>query len=555
VKKKDSERRCFTRYKKKSPARVIKEKEPHQVEIFDYSLNGVGLILEGSLPINRGDVVRINNDDLSLNATCEVKWLSKTSSGFKIGLHRLDEMKGFLKDYRLSDIFIGLQRSLKTGILSVTSGTAEKRIYIKNGDLIFAGSNQNEDRLGDILLREGLITQEHFDLSSKLIPTTGKRQGAILVEMGAVTPKQLFDGVKRQVTEIILSLFSFENGEFIFQERLLPTEEVITLKLSAGNLIYQGVKRLTCIEQVREYLDLPPETALAFSEDPLNLYQDISFDEDDKRIISFIDGRRPLKDIISLSGLYEPKVRRSLSALLSTTVIEVMAGKEVEITVTPEDVISKPADEPGIVEEIGKMFHQFRGLTYYALLGVEEYASGAEIRSAFYRLAKEYHPDRHFYLGEDIKGKLHEIFTHITNAYTVLSSPEKREEYNRSLSQGQTTDTGTGLARQKFDEGRGEYAKGNFENAVRWFAEAAYLDHSVAAYHLFYGLALARLQKLKEAERAMTKAHRLDPRNDEILAELGHLYHALGFPLRAQRSFKKALELNSENQRAREGLT
>jgi len=44
---------------------------------------------------------------------------------------------------------------------------------------------------------------------------TGKKQGAILVELGYLSPKDLFWGVKFQVHEIILSLFRWGTGEFV----------------------------------------------------------------------------------------------------------------------------------------------------------------------------------------------------------------------------------------------------------------------------------------------------------------------------------------------------
>ena len=51
--------------------------------------------------------------------------------------------------------------------------------------MVFASSNLPNDRLGEILLREGKITVEEYEASIKAI-TKGKRQGKVLVEMGAL---------------------------------------------------------------------------------------------------------------------------------------------------------------------------------------------------------------------------------------------------------------------------------------------------------------------------------------------------------------------------------
>src|SRR5262245_43967282 len=152
-------------------------------------------------------------------------------------------LKGQLVDLPLPDILQQLRVSGGTGILSLVSGSARKAIYIRDGRVVFAASNLPNDRLGELLLREGKITVEEYEASIKAI-SKGKRQGKALVEMGALSPKDLWEGVQFQVREIIYPMFQWEDGQFHFEQSQAPEKERITVDLDIVDLTLAGLRRV-----------------------------------------------------------------------------------------------------------------------------------------------------------------------------------------------------------------------------------------------------------------------------------------------------------------------
>src|SRR5512136_1945232 len=127
-------------------------------------------------------------------------------------------LSGEVKNLTVPHLFLSLRAGKKTGIAVFEHGEAVKKVYFKDGYVLFASSNLDDDRLGECLLRVGAINQAQYDVSVGLIKKTNKKQGAILLELGILSSKDLVASVQLQVAQIILSLFSWRQGSYRFDE-------------------------------------------------------------------------------------------------------------------------------------------------------------------------------------------------------------------------------------------------------------------------------------------------------------------------------------------------
>ncbi|CAD5224297.1 unnamed protein product [Bursaphelenchus xylophilus] len=102
-----------------------------------------------------------------------------------------------------------------------------------------------------------------------------------------------------------------------------------------------------------------------------------------------------------------------------------------------------------------------RPVNHYEALGVKATATSAEIKSAFYELSKQYHPD----LNPDDKDKAAEQFQKVAAAYEILGNETKRKEYDRNFGQPRRTRA------NPYDHSEARRRRGNFHQSSAEFRD------------------------------------------------------------------------------------
>lgn len=482
----------------------------------------------------------------------------------------LPPLSGNVSDLILPRLLMSLYRQRATGELVLRTPEMEKKVFFKKGQAIFASSTVPDDRLGEMLVKAGKINMEQYDRSVELLKKTGKRQGAILVESGFISPKDLFWGVKYQVREIIYSLFALDRGVYEFAEG--PTSnEIITLRMSMGNLIYEGVKRMEDWTRIRR--ELPPAGAcLKLSDDPVSLFQEVEFSQKDRKILSLVDGVRTIKKVIEDSWLNSFE---AMKILYTMWVIGIVTEKKVpEEGVPVEEIfVEKPEADETLLRRINELYGKIGASGPEEVLGVGAGAGLEEIKKSYFRLAREFHPDRLFDSDDQaLKDKLSAVFDAVTDAYNALKEEVvlRREEEEDIFFKGlldedagpagaQQTGPETGrapaLAEQKYRQGIAALKENDASGAAAALREAVKLAPGNSEYWSALALALSRTKGgFREAEYALRGAINLRPGKAEYYANLGLLYLSAKRTAEAKNQFKKALLLDPANLKARKAL-
>ena len=214
-------KRRFKRYPLTSECFIAFEGKSFRGSSTDYSLEGIGFSVDGSPPFVTGSNIRISIETLNLDDEGIITWSRKSGNHVRGG-YRRKSISGRLKDFPVADILIDLQRSARNGILVFSNGPVTKKIYIRTGDIVYATSNTAEDGLIETVLRAGKITSDQSRQLHDISQTKAKTHAAMLVELGYLKPEDIIWSVKKQVEEIIFSIFRWEDGSFAFFESPRP---------------------------------------------------------------------------------------------------------------------------------------------------------------------------------------------------------------------------------------------------------------------------------------------------------------------------------------------
>lgn len=156
-------------------------------------------------------------------------------------------LEGTLKDFSLADIFqlIGLQR--KTGVLTLRSPEDVVTVSFLEGRVVGADSlnKRLEDRLGQVLLKTGAVSQTELEAALRTQMETLERLGHILLRHSIISKEELRAALEKQILQIIFRVFRWQNGDYHFsQETSVDYDAELVAPMSAESILMEGARML-----------------------------------------------------------------------------------------------------------------------------------------------------------------------------------------------------------------------------------------------------------------------------------------------------------------------
>jgi len=261
------------------------------------------------------------------------------------------DIKGTINEANVSNIFYSIYSQKETGVLYVKNKRILKTIYFNQGNIAFAISNQNEDRLGEVLLKEGMISLDQYYESSARI-SKSKKQGAILVDMKAIAADDLIKAVTFQVKSILYSVFNFRQGQYIFKLKPgLQGDNIIMLHISIPNTILEALRRISswqCVETALFQFPMLMRRVFGYGK----LIKNMELTSQEYAVLQAVEAPMSVEDICQKSDLPDYDVCHIIWRLLSVALLERIPSTKLR----KDDITNQFPYTYGLVQKYNEFF-------------------------------------------------------------------------------------------------------------------------------------------------------------------------------------------------------
>jgi tetratricopeptide (TPR) repeat protein len=499
----------------------------------------------------------------------------------------MDLTHGSLAYVNVADLAVEVHLAARTGILRLSQAGIKKSIYFKSGRIVFVHSSVKHERLGEVLLRLGKITEDEFNQVSTELEE-GRRLGQLLLQKGILSASEITQAVNYQLQQILYSVFNWDSGDYEFIDRERPVFEDIMVEVSTPALVIDGIRNITSLLVLERGIGTDDDRVVSQGPATRRLPR-TNLDFSEETILAGVDGKTTIRQLRSITRLPPHEFGRALYCLLISGMVNVEGLQELT---NADAVVSKeqpplntrpmsPGEYPPgnpvqatrlkthneaeLRELIQATQQRFKDATDEEVLNVLPDFSSDEIQKAYNNLTSIFHPPYFsFERFRDLKDPLKEIIDRMAEAYHNLMQREAAlhplefgiPESSESLSDD---DTVVNTMENKITpENQDSMVPGglltNVDEDLETLEEE--VDHDPANTILLRALGkmLQTSGKAIDAEKHLLRALEIEPKSVENHFALVDFYQSQGLKFKAFKHLNIILQLDPKNQRALDTL-
>lgn len=233
-------------------------------------------------------------------------------------------LKGNLRDFTITQLLNLINLARKTGTLSI-EGTQDKvRVSFREGKLAYSTTSKDDDHLAAVLYRAKKITPaQHKMIRTRAGKMNDKELGLLLVNANYITQEDILASLRAEFIGIVNRLFTWAEGRFSFENKVLPPDDKILLRIPLENIIIEGSRQLREWEQLQD--EIPSlDIALKFTDRPGTKLQNVNLSVEEWRVAKFINPKNSIRQIATTTKMTDLEIRRIVYALLQAGLIEMV---------------------------------------------------------------------------------------------------------------------------------------------------------------------------------------------------------------------------------------
>jgi hypothetical protein len=152
-------------------------------------------------------------------------------------------IQGNLSTMSVPELLMWISQGRKTGTLEIRTGKATEKVAFEEGTLTYSSSSDRTRTLGRLLIEKGIVTEEMHEKARRLRKNDVGVAKALL-ELQLLSETEILRFLRKKAERELFELFDCADGEFLFDERVLPQLQLLPLRVDVSNLLLRLTQRM-----------------------------------------------------------------------------------------------------------------------------------------------------------------------------------------------------------------------------------------------------------------------------------------------------------------------